>query len=266
MKNKSAKKLITVENLSWIVDGKSILKEINFSVQQQEFVGIIGPNGAGKSSLLKCFYGVNTPTSGNVFIEQQALTHFSRRLLAQKIAVVLQEPPHQFELTVKDVIRMGLTPHKALLSFDSEIDEQEILKASKQVDINHKLEQRFNSLSGGEKQRAIIARAIVQKPSILIMDEPTNHLDIKHQFEVLDFARSMNITVIVSLHDLNLAANFCDRLLLMNDGEIVAEGEPKNVLTQENLQRVFKVHSIIDAHPFSQKPRITYNAMSDKNV
>ena len=251
--------LLKVENLSWQVDNKRILEQLTFSVSQGEFVGIIGPNGAGKSSLLRCLYGVNQATEGDVHIACKPLNQYSRRELAQRIAVVLQEPPSRFELSVMDVIRMGLTPHKSLLSFDTPDDEEAIISAARQVDLCDKLNQQFNSLSGGEKQRAMIARAIVQRPKILLMDEPTNHLDIRHQLEVLELAKSMGITVIVSIHDLNLAAGFCNRLILLNEGEIIAAGTPKEVLTQSNLDSVFSVDAEVDTHPYNKKLRITFN-------
>ncbi|TQV75624.1 ABC transporter ATP-binding protein [Aliikangiella marina] len=250
---------MTVESLSWRVQDKSILNNVSFSVCPTEFVGIIGPNGAGKSSLLRCLYGVNVPTEGEVRIADKNILEYSRQALAQKIAVVLQEPPSRFELSVNDVIAMGLTPQKSLLSFDNHLDKQKVIEASRQVDLLDKLHQSFNSLSGGEKQRAMIARAIVQDTHVLILDEPTNHLDIRHQLEVLTLAKSLQVTVICSMHDLNLAATFCDRLILLDQGSIIAEGSPESVLTEANLNRVFDIKAKVDTHPFTQKLRITFD-------
>ena len=253
------KDLLIVNALSWRVQDKSILSNLSFSVCPTEFVGIIGPNGAGKSSLLRCLYGINIPSEGEIRIADKNIAAYSRQELAQKIAVVLQEPPSRFELSVQDVIAMGLTPQKSLLSFDNQNDRQNILMASRQVDLYDKLNQPFNSLSGGEKQRAMIARAIVQKTNILIMDEPTNHLDIRHQLEVLTLAKSLGVTVICSMHDLNLAATFCDRLILLDQGEIIAEGGPETVLSEENLNQVFGIKAKVDTHPFTNKLRITFD-------
>ena len=250
---------LIAESLSWHVGDKLILNGLNFSINAGEFVGLIGPNGAGKSSLLRCIYGHTKASSGRIQLFERELDSYPKRELAQSIAVVLQEPPSRFELSVNDVIRMGLTPHKSLLSFDNQEDMQRVEKASRQVDLYHKLGQQFNSLSGGEKQRAMIARAIVQQPSLLIMDEPTNHLDIRHQLEVLSLAKSMGITVLVSIHDLNLAAAYCDRLVLLNSGRIVAEGAPASVLTESNLEQVFGVTAQVDTHPFNHKLRITFD-------
>lgn len=262
--NQSNNKLLAATDLSWQVNNKIILNKLTFSISQGEFVGVIGPNGAGKSSLLRCLYRKNEPTSGNIQFNQKRLSTYSRKQLAQKIAVVLQEPPTHFELTVLDVVRMGLIPNKALLSFDTEEDLQTISQAAYQVDLLDKLNQSFDSLSGGEKQCAMIARAIIQNPQLLLMDEPTNHLDVRHQIEVLENAASLGITVVISLHDLNLAATFCDRLILLDKGIIVAQGTPETVLTEVTLKQVFGVDAKVDQHPFSQKIRITFDVSGNK--
>lgn len=251
--------LLQANDLCWQVKDKVILDHMSFRVAAGEFVGVIGPNGSGKSSLLRCIYGKNTISSGHLELFSKPISHYDRRGLAQKIAVVLQEPPTRFELSVIDVIRMGLTPNKPLLSFDTPEDEQKIRVAATQVDLVDKLEQSFNSLSGGEKQRAMIARAILQSPELLLMDEPTNHLDVKHQIEVLELAKSLGKTVLVSIHDLNLAAAYCDRLILLDEGKILAKGQVEEVLTQSTLQEVFKVAAVVDKHPFNHKLRITFD-------
>jgi iron complex transport system ATP-binding protein len=251
--------LLSAKNLSWQVRRRLILDNVSFEVKQNEFVGIIGPNGAGKSSLLRCLYKKIIPSQGCIHFAGRTLNSYSRKALAQQLAVVLQEAPMRFELTVMDVIRMGLTPNKSLLSFDSPADNLAIINAAKQVDLADKLEQSMNSLSGGEKQRAMIARAILQAPRLLIMDEPTNHLDVRHQKEVLSLAKNLNITVIVSIHDLNLAAAYCDKLILLDEGKIVAYGSPEEVINQTTLKQVFAVDSLVDCHPFNQKLRITFD-------
>ncbi len=257
--------LLFADKLSWQVGNTRILEKLTFSIGQGEFVGIIGPNGAGKSSLLRCLYRKNIPTSGQIHFCQKPLASFTRNELARKVAVVQQEPPTHFELSVMDVVRMGLIPNKKLLSFDTTDDLVAISDALIKVDLLDKVSQPFNSLSGGEKQRAMIARAILQTPQLLLMDEPTNHLDIRHQIEVLELARSMGITVMVSIHDLNLAASFCDRLLLLNSGQIIADGTPENVLTRKSLQQVFGINAEIDEHPFNHKTRITFDLAGNQS-
>lgn len=241
---------IDIRKLSLNIEGAQVLSNISLSVAQGEFVGVIGPNGAGKSSLLKAVYGYKyargVQASGSVLLDDLPVARYTRRALAQKIAVVLQEPIMPFELSVYDVIAMGLTPNKPLLSFITKDDRAEILQAAEQVDLLHKLPQGFESLSGGEKQRALIARAIIQKPDILLLDEPTNHLDIRHQIETLDLVRQLNITALVSIHDLNLAASYCDRIVLLQGGKLVIKGSPVQVLTPENIAEVFQVKANVD--------------------
>lgn len=257
--NCSSPELLEARSIGWRVNAHAILDNLSFSVAQGEFVGVIGPNGAGKSSLLRSLYRQINITSGEIFLKGRPIQNYSRRALAQCIAVVLQEPPTQFELSVFDVIGMGLIPQKSLLAFDTETDRNAIVEAAEQVDIKDKLSHPFNWLSGGEKQRVMIARAILQKPQLLLMDEPTNHLDVQHQIEVLQLARKMGIAVMVSIHDLNLAASYCDRLLLLDEGQLVAQGSPEKVLTQKTLRQVFAVNALVDTHPFSGKKRITFD-------
>jgi iron complex transport system ATP-binding protein len=254
-----AKCLLRVEQLSWSVGDKKILQELNFFIQPGEFVGVIGPNGSGKSSLLRCLYRKNQPTAGDIYFQQQPIQQFSKNDFAKKVAVVLQEPPTEFQLSTADVIRMGLTPYKSLLAFDTLDDEKKIRRAAQQVDLLDKLNLSFNELSGGEKQRAMIARAILQSPELLIMDEPTNHLDIRHQIDILTLAKSMGITILVSIHDLNLAAHYCDRLILLNQGRIVTQGKPEAVLTEKRIQSVFEVDANIALNQANQKLQISYN-------
>lgn len=241
---------IDIRKLSLNIEGAQVLNDISLSVAQGEFVGVIGPNGAGKSSLLKAVYGYKyargVQSSGEVLLDDLSVARYARRALARKVAVVLQEPVMPFELSVYDVIAMGLTPNKPLLSFITKDDRVEIMQAAEQVDLLHKLPQGFESLSGGEKQRALIARAIIQRPDILLLDEPTNHLDIRHQIEILDLVHHLNITALVSIHDLNLAAAYCDRIVLLQDGKLVTEGSPAHVLTPKNIAEVFQVQANVD--------------------
>ncbi len=256
--------IIQVENISWQVGDKSILSDISFTVKKGQFVGIIGPNGAGKSSVLSCIFGKIKNFSGKALIDSKDVNEYSRTQLAQKVAVVLQEPATHFELTVYDVIAMGLTPRKPLLSFNSGDDEQAIIDAAIRVDLKDKLTRQFSSLSGGEKQRAIIARAIVQNTPILLMDEPTNHLDIKHQIEIISLAKNLGISVLLTVHDLNLAANYCDKLILLNDGKLVAKGTVKQVLTESVIADVFGVNAKV-AQTDKSNTQIEFDYLATKN-
>jgi iron complex transport system ATP-binding protein len=251
--------LLTVADLEWQVDGKTILEQISFQLNQGSFIGLIGPNGAGKSSLLRCLYRVNRPSAGQIQLHGKDLWRSPARHVAQQIAVVLQEPPSNFGLKLRDVVAMGLTPHKSPFAFDTHADRQSVNDAIEQVGLTKLAHRSFDQLSGGEKQRALIARAIVQRPTLLLMDEPTNHLDVRYQIQVLELAKQLGITVLASIHDLNLASAFCDQLLVLDQGKLIAQGGADEVLTEQTLAKVFGVCCSIDRHPDHGHPRITYH-------
>jgi len=233
--------VLQVSNLELVIDGHKIINDMSFSAYEGQFIGVLGPNGAGKSSLLRCLYRFFKPTNGQVSLFNQPLSEYSHNEYAQNVAVVLQEVTEQFNLSLRDVVAMGLTPHKHLFSSLNKQDELDITQAIEQVGLAHKMSEQFGHLSGGEKQRALIAKAIVQKPRLLIMDEPTSHLDVRYQLQIMMLAKSMGITVIASFHDLNLAAAVSDHLLLLNHGNIYKSGSPLEVLQANLLQDVFGV-------------------------
>nr|WP_245942547.1 ABC transporter ATP-binding protein [Candidatus Colwellia aromaticivorans] len=236
-----------------------ILDDISFSVEQGSFTGILGPNGAGKSSLLRCLYRFVKPEQGTVSFEHNDIWQINANDYAKNVAVVLQETPSHFNLTVHDVVALGLIPHKGIFSRADKSDNEKIIQAIVQVGLAHKTQQHFEHLSGGEKQRALIARAIVQSPTLLIMDEPTSHLDVRYQIQIMELAKSLGITVIASFHDLNLASAMCDNLLVLNQGKLVCQGEPKKVLTSEMLSDVFGVCAHISEHHQHKVPHISYD-------
>lgn len=253
--------LITVNELSWAVADTEVLKSINLSVDHGKFIGLLGPNGAGKSSLLRCIYRYCKPSKGDVRLSGHDIWQLNADDYAKQVAVVLQETPSQFNLSLFDVVSLGLTPHKRLFSGTTNDDKKLIQQAISQVDLTEHSNQVFDSLSGGEKQRALIARAIVQRPQLLIMDEPTSHLDVKYQIQLMELAKSLNVTVLASFHDLNLAASLCDELLVINQGEIVAAGKPQEVINEQMLSEVFGVCAQVSTHPQSRDkaiPHITY--------
>jgi len=248
---------LQINQLHWSVADKAILNNINMTVEQGQFVGLIGPNGSGKSSLLRCAYRRNKPDSGHVLLNNVNIHHLSAKHVAQHVAVVLQEMPAEFGFTVKEVIAMGLTPHSGLfsnpLTCKNRIDD-----ALHKVNLTANKNQCFDLLSGGEKQRCLLARALVQKPQLLILDEPTNHLDIHYQYELLDLITSLGISVLCTLHDLNIAARYCDHLYLINNGEIVTQGTPKQVLTQPTLKQYFAMDTIVQQQDDNNIPYIRY--------
>lgn len=255
---------LTLANLAWTPLGQGHchhqfqLRDANLQVAAGEFVGLIGPNGSGKTSLLKCAYRFSQPENGEVLLEHQNVWKQSPRWCAQRIAVVLQEFPDAFGLTVDEVVSMGRTPHKKLFDGETADDRRLIHQALESVGMLGFEDHAFATLSGGEKQRVILARALAQQPQLLILDEPTNHLDPRYQLELLSLVKRLNIGTLASIHDLNLAAAFCDRLYVLDHGRLVASGTPQAVLTRELLREVFGVEALVDTHPLGGYPRITW--------
>lgn len=261
---------INVERLSLTLGVNAILRDISFTVECGSLTGIVGPNGAGKSSLLRAIYchRYDQPASlsGQVMIAGHPVHKMNRRERACKIAVVLQESALPFEVSVREVLATGLTPRKPLLSFTSRDDTQLIERIAADLDVMRFIDRDFGSLSGGEKQRVLIARALVQQPQILLLDEPTNHLDIQHQIETLSLVRSLGVTVLLTIHDLNMAGAYCDQLLVLNKGQLVANGEPDQVLNSELIQDVFQVSADVaivrNTHTQERRIRIAYDMPS----
>lgn len=249
---------LKVSDLSWVIEGKTILADISFALQTGQMLGLIGPNGAGKSSLLRCIYRFVRPTHGNISLFNQNIEQLSPKAFACKVAVVQQDTPHYFDMTTEQLVAMGLTPHKGMFDTNSSDDRQKIVKALEKVGLSQKLHQQYERLSGGEKQRALIARAIVQQPQLLILDEPTNHLDVRYQIQILELVRSLGISVLASIHDLNLASALCDRLLLLDKGSVRAMGTPTEVLTEARIADVFGVCAQVSSHPQHGNPLISY--------
>jgi iron complex transport system ATP-binding protein len=255
---------LNLTNLAWTPLGHGHchhqfqLRDATLRVLPGEFVGLIGPNGSGKTSLLRCAWRFSKPERGEVKLDHHNVWKQSSRWCAQRIAVVLQEFPDAFGLTVDEVVAMGRTPHKGLFDGDTPEDRKLATQALESVGLKGFEDHDFATLSGGEKQRVILARALAQQPQMLILDEPTNHLDPRYQLELLQLVKRLKIGTLASIHDLNLAAAFCDRLYVINHGRIVASGTPEEVLTAPLLRDVFGVEALIDQHPLHGYPRITW--------
>ena len=209
---------------------KTILHDISLAIQDKEFVGIIGPNGSGKSTFLKCLYRVLQPSGGKIYFDGSELSSLSHRDTSLKMAVVAQHSTVNFDFSVLEMVLMGRSPYKGLLDRDK-IDDYEIARyALEQVGLSDFENRNFNTLSGGEQQRVILARALAQRTECLVLDEPTNHLDIKYQLELMTIVKRLDATVVSAIHDLNLAAIYCDRIIALKDGNIVCSGTPQDVL------------------------------------
>ncbi|SEK31805.1 iron complex transport system ATP-binding protein [Colwellia chukchiensis] len=258
-------KLISVDALSWSVNKHNILNGISFDICQGDIIGIIGPNGAGKTSLLKCLLNQHKNWQGTIKLKNKALKQYKPHQLAQIFALVGQNPPAIFDLKVYDVVRMGLLPYKALFAHDNQADKKAITQALEKVGLLASQQQFFNTLSGGEQQRVLIAKALVQKAQVLILDEPTNHLDIFYQHQILQLVKALNITVIMTIHDLNLAAQYCSRLLLLNKGHLVSNASVTKVLNPELLSQVFALPCYRDDAQPNGVPRVYFYPPSDDN-
>ena len=212
-------------------------------------MGIIGPNGSGKSTFLKCVYRILKPTSGEIFFNGKNIDELSFRQTALDLAVVAQHNFYSFDFNVLDVVLMGRSPHKKILERDNKKDYDIAYKSLEIVGLKDFAERSFTTLSGGEQQRVILARALTQETESLILDEPTNHLDIKYQLQIMDIVKSLNLTVIAAIHDLNIAAMYCDRLVALKDGQIVGAGKPKDLLTEKFIKDLYEVDTQIEVLP-----------------
>ena len=232
---------IEAREIQSVLSGNQILKGVNMAAGQRELVGVIGPNGSGKSTLLKCIYRVLKPTDGAVYLDGKTLDSYTYRQSARRIAVVAQHNYYNFDFSVRDVVLMGRAPHKRPLDRDNAEDFRIVAAALETVGMTDFANRTFSTLSGGEQQRVILARALAQQTPCLILDEPTNHLDIKFQLQLMDLVRGLDRTVIAAIHDLNIAALYCDRLYAVKDGKIVGEGTPRELLTPEFIRKVYEV-------------------------
>lgn len=236
---------ILAEAVKYFIGKKEILKGIDLALHPKEFLGIIGPNGSGKSTFLKCVYRVQKPTEGTIRFDGKLLDEMSYRESALKLAVVAQHNYYNFDFTVREVVLMGRAPHKKTLERDNAKDYQIVDEALKTVQMEAFADRTFSTLSGGEQQRVILARALAQQTSALILDEPTNHLDITHQIMLMELVKKLNVTVISAIHDLNIAAAYCDKIYVLKDGVLEGYGTPEEVLTPELIRRIYKVEAEI---------------------
>jgi iron complex transport system ATP-binding protein len=237
---------VTVDNLSLLGGGNTLVRDISFTVASGEFFGIIGPNGSGKTSLISMLCGLRKPRTGTVTLDGEPLSMLARRDLARRLALVEQQADTSERMTARQAVELGRTPYLGLSSPWSGRDDTIVDAALEDVGMAHLSARQWHTLSGGERQRLHIARALAQAPKVLVLDEPTNHLDIGHQIGLLDLVRHLDLTVIAALHDLNHAAMFCDRIAVMKSGRLVALGRPAEVLTETLIRDVFEVEAVVE--------------------
>ena len=244
--------MIDVAHVSYTIGSTPLLRDVSLQVQPGEFVGILGPNGSGKSTLLKTIYKVLWPADGEILVNGQSVLSMSNRELARKVAVVAQESEAAFDYTVQEVVLMARYPSKKLTDAYGPDDLRIVAESLDTVGLSHLASRGYLSLSGGEKQRVQVARAFAQQTPVMILDEPTNHLDIGSQIKTLQLLKASGKTILAALHDLSIAARFCDRIYLLHHGTVVDSGLPGQVLTGERIRQLYD----IDAEPFQYKGQL----------
>lgn len=249
---------ILAEAVKLFIGKQAILKGMDFHLHDKEFLGIIGPNGSGKSTFLKCIYRVQRPSEGTISLDGRPLDDFSYQESARRLSVVAQHNFYSFDFPVLDVVLMGRSPHKKLLERDNLHDYELARKALAVVGMAALETRSFSSLSGGEQQRVILARALAQQTECMILDEPTNHLDIKYQLQIMDIVKGLGLTVAAAIHDLNIAALYCDRLIAIKQGQVVGLGTPRELLTEEFIYDLYEVRSTVSIHPDTGRLNIVY--------
>ncbi|MGW1672465.1 ABC transporter ATP-binding protein [Streptomyces sp. NPDC002324] len=231
------------------IGDKVVVDGVTLALRPGETVGLLGPNGSGKSTLLRLLAGVLAPTGGVVTLDGRPLTEVRRRAIARRVATVEQHAHTQTELTVREVVALGRIPHRRAWTPPTAADAEAVTEALARTGLADRSDQSWHTLSGGERQRTQIARALAQKPRELLLDEPTNHLDIQHQLDLLDLVADLPVTTVIALHDLNLAAMYCDRLLVLRDGRAVTQGTPTEVLTPSLIEQVYGVRAEVTHAP-----------------
>lgn len=231
--------MITAEGLTVRRAGNVVLRDVCVRVGDDEVLGIVGPNGSGKSTLLACLHHAVVPQEGTVLLDGRDLATMSRRRIASRVAVLAQERESILPLSVRDTVALGRYASRSLLGYGDEKDQAIIDSAMDRLQITSLADRLVTELSGGERQRALVARAIAQQSDHLLLDEPTNHLDLRHQLALLDLIVDLARSTVVVLHDLNLAARYCDRVVVLHDGTVAADGPPSTVLVPQLAREVF---------------------------
>ena len=253
--------ILQTDHVGFSYNGERVLHNVTFDVQPREFVGLIGPNGSGKSTMLKLIDGILSPQEGTIHIHGVPVRQMARDALARIIAVVPQESPMIFPFTVQEVILMGRAPHLGKWRFEGEKDFAVVHRAMEMTETLYLAGRSMNRLSGGERQRVLIARALAQEPQLMLLDEPTAFLDIRHQVEFFNLIKLLNtdqgLTVLAVTHDINLASLYCNRIILLKEGRIEANGRPGEVITEDHIQSVYKTPVTVDRHPMTGLPRVT---------
>jgi len=256
----SVETAIGVEDLSCGYDRRPVLEDRTFDLHQGEMLGVIGPNGSGKSTLIRALTRILPLSRGHIALYGTPLQDYTIREIARQIAVIPQLTPVTFAFSSLDVVMMGRTPHLRRFQREGPVDREIALEAMRRTDCLAFRDRPIHELSGGERQRVIIARSLAQQPSILLLDEPTSFLDLNHQVEIFDLLRhvcaSDGLAVLCVSHDLNLASEYCTRLMMLKDGRTFADGTPEDILTQGYIKAVFETDVTVIPSPYSGSPQI----------
>lgn len=249
---------LEVKNITYSIDSKLIVDGVSLGIKEGDFVGLLGPNGCGKSTLLKNIYRVYKPDSGAAYIDGKNISEMDSKDVARKMAVMQQENNVEFDMNVYDMVMLGRYAHQKMFHVDK-LKEREIVEAGlKEVGMEGYEERSFLSLSGGEKQRTLVARALVQQAPLIILDEPTNHLDIGYQYQIMNILKRQDMTVFSSIHDLNIAATYCDKVIFMKKGHIIDTGTPEEMFVPEKIKELFGIDSQVFLNKVTHKPNIVF--------
>ncbi|MGW0733140.1 ABC transporter ATP-binding protein [Streptomyces sp. NPDC002851] len=249
---------LRAERVSWSADGQLVLDGVSLTPRPGTVTGLLGPNGSGKSTLLRLLAGVLAAHAGTVTLDGTPLSQVPRKVAARRLAVVEQQADTQAALTVADVVRLGRIPHRRAWAPAAPADEAAVRSALDRCGLTDQAHRQWHTLSGGERQRAQIARALAQEPRELLLDEPTNHLDIQHQLELLDLITGLDLTCVVALHDLNLAATYCHQVVVLQQGRVMAAGAPDDVLTEDLIAHVYGVRAHVTRPGPDAPPHIRF--------
>ena len=260
---------LEVNNLEFGYRDDLVIKDISFSIEAGSFVSIIGPNGSGKSTLLKTLNQIFKPSKGEILLYDKNILSYRKREIAKNIALVPQTTIIDYEFSVEDVVMMGRHPYKKRYENEDEFDYRVVKEALEQTNTFDLKDRLINQISGGERQRVFIAKALAQKPSIILLDEPTSNLDINHQMDVLNLLKRLNVetglTVVLVIHDINLACRYSDEIILLDRGKILGCGSPNEVVTVENIENVYNMKVAIERNKYTDTIHLTPIEIKEKN-
>ncbi len=260
---------IETENVSLAYGRNVVMRDLTFQVSPGEMVGLIGPNGSGKSTVIKALSHIIRPYSGKILIDGKNISQIPRGELARLLGVVPQMPLLPSSFTAFEIVLMGRNPHLGLFQYESAGDMEITWQAMGRTATQPLADRRIGELSGGEIQRIVIARLLAQEPKSILLDEPTANLDINHQVEILDLIKTLclenNLAVLITLHDLNLASQYCDRLILVNKGQVHSQGTPTEVINSKNIKEVYGADNCVYTHPANGLPTVLLEAGKGRN-